>query len=50
MAEQRLRAEIAEYKSQLGKTSSAQRKSQLWRHIRKLEKELMIYRGLRYGR
>lgn len=39
--------EINQYRQQLGKTQSKQRQYQLWQHIRKLEKELKIYRNYR---
>ena len=42
--------EIQQYKHQLSQTQSKQRQHQLWNHIRKLERELKIYRQLRYGK
>lgn len=41
--------EIKDYKEQLSQTQSKQRQFQLWKHIKKLERELTAYRQLRYG-
>lgn len=46
-AELDLIKEINQYREQLSKTQSKQRQYQLWQHIRKLEKELRIYRNYR---
>lgn len=38
------------YREEIHKTQSKQRQNQLWKHIRKLEKSLKIYRSLRYSK
>lgn len=48
-AEIRQIEEIKQYKAELSKTNSKQRRYELHQHIRKLERELREYRQLRYG-
>lgn len=48
-AEQEVLNEIEEYYKQISQTKSYQRKSQLYRHINKLKKELLTFRQFRYN-
>lgn len=48
-AEQRQIEEINQVKVDINNTQSKQRKTQLYRRLKKLEKDLQIYRQLRYG-
>ena len=48
-AEQKQIEEINQVKSDINNTHSKQRKTQLYKQLKKLEKELQLYRQLRYG-
>lgn len=48
-AEQRQIEEINQVKADINNTQSQKRKTQLYRRLKKLQKDLQIYRQLRYG-